>query len=405
MLYKFTKTKPPYKKLWEDIQETFQKPLYGYSLDVVQFTMLYYISTGAFNVAKTLMKSDITEEEFSPLNRMYPHTLLPIEEKFQDYIPNPEDMPLKQLLSLVNSNNASGYLDIIGPNALENVDLTKCFYNDRYSITNLLANSNSLFDHLQDYFTFNKELPTLTVPSQIELEAQLLDMCLNGKREIPPFMYITVDVANDTLTNEETEDASNTRRYLFIKENMNSVGVETCFVEGKTVSVSGELWDKVKDFKWNNAGDELDDNSCYDILTYSKISGTVEIRSNKSGDDWGCEFDASPLVLRYKKLDTVPTAPTDWLSRSIRVSGDRGEIGYIDYSHNVEGDINYKRLTKKQYEKLEGMHCNSNDDISVKPCTVLNYAKHSGKLLIMHINTPNFSVDSHIIILRYKEQN
>jgi len=189
MLYKFTKVKPQFEKLWKDINEVFQKPLYGCTVETVRFTMLVYISVGEFNDTKKLMKSGITEDEFKAITKYHPHILSKMEILYTHLIPNPVNLPLTILLYLMHNSLAGTYVNIAGTNTASSDELDLCFRKGENSIVEILANPNIVHDNLLKYFTYDDDLAAIPIYSQSDLEDYILNSHLVGNTTLPKFVY------------------------------------------------------------------------------------------------------------------------------------------------------------------------------------------------------------------------
>lgn len=203
MLYQFTKTKPPFKKLWKDIKETFQKPLYGHTVDTVRFTILVHISSATeFNQAKKLMKSDIAEDEFAVLTKYHQHPLSSREVMYQHLIPNPAELPMTLLLSLMHNGLPGTYANIVGNDVPSSDKLDMCFHKGENSIVEILDNPSIVLDNLQEYFTHDVDLAAVPVYSRADLDEYILNSYLIDNIILPKFIY---DVEANTLSTSELD--------------------------------------------------------------------------------------------------------------------------------------------------------------------------------------------------------
>ena len=188
MLYKFTNTKPSFTKLWEDIQTTFTKPLYGTTLLTTQFRVLQYLSTTDFAISKQIMKPGVTEDEFNLLPKTTVKELSALEQQYIHHIPNPDSLPPEVLLKLMRIENEALYCLITDNDVLPKI-LEAEFEDNNQKISAVLGTPDTVLNFLQIHFIYNDELSPIEVNSKSDLEDYIFNAFVVGNTTLPKFVY------------------------------------------------------------------------------------------------------------------------------------------------------------------------------------------------------------------------
>lgn len=212
MKYKFTKTKPPFKLLWKDIQEMFTKPVAGHTVDVIQLSMLIALSTKDFNDYKRLMKPDLTESELKEIPLTSGHKPAKIYTQLEDLIPNPHKFPLNMLCALLSTITKVDYSSITDEPLSKHPELKKCFHAyDSYkdeSVIGKIGKSSILYDNIKQYFPTTSDT-VVEVSDKADLKYKILRMHLEGETELPTFKLTLPQAQEPTvdISGYEDEDA------------------------------------------------------------------------------------------------------------------------------------------------------------------------------------------------------